>query len=678
MYEPLVKIKTVLFLMMLIYCFNLEYLPAEDNIITVDYGKEIGQIKREVFGNTLLGWDPASFDLGLQHWYGNTDYGTGIWVPDRNQPVNEVIDLAKKAGVSIVRFSTVNHYNWKAAIGKNRKHYLFGIDEFMHTIEEMNAEAVFTISYVASSVQDAADLVEYLNAPCDGKHQWADERAENGHPSQYNVKYFEIGNEVDDPVLKVTPEEYADKYLRYFEAMKKIDQSIKIGVVLGQDYWNRRVLEIIKNKLDFGIIHMYPRPIDSIDGKDLELYSPYEIFKMTLAIPVIYTESNIKHILKLLKEKSGADIPLAVTEYNGGFAQEGLFYRFSLGTALLNAELIRIFMKPDNGILMANYFHFLNDWWGMIKSGDDFMKHDYQRPINYIKRPNYYVYELYHNHFGDVLINADVKGSSYDIKGRQNYVQRILTKIKQGTVISENLLPGKWEIHELEGIDAGEKDGVLEIHFNDPQKFNYFHSVKKTTVEPEKYYRLSGYIKTEGLNDIEGICLEIQDGRGWDKTHSVVDTDKIIGTTDWQYVDSIYKSLPDAVSVGVMVRREGDKGPLHGNVFIKDVKLEKYIPDTLVPYLSVNASKSEDDGKMYLMVINKNMHEPITSFIKINGFQPSDRADAWILNGPSIYSTNEKKTDNVKVTYKKVEIKNNPFAFTFEPHSFTAVEIKKE
>lgn len=677
MYVRLAKIKAML-LLLLINCINCGYVSAEDTIITVDNEIEIGQIKREVFGNTLLGWDPASFDLSRQHWYGNTDYGTGIWVPDRNQPVKEVIDLAKKAGVSIVRFSTVNHYNWKSAIGKNRKHYLFGIDEFMRTIEEINAEAVFTISYVTSSVQDAADLVEYLNVPCDGKHQWADKRAENGHFSPYNVKYFEIGNEINDPVLKVTPEEYADKYLRYFEAMKKIDQSIKVGVVLSEDYWNRRVLEIIKNKLDFGIIHMYPSPINSINGKELELYDPYEIFKMTLAIPVIYTESNIKHILKLLKEKSGADIPLAVTEYNGGFAQEGLLYRYSLGTALLNAELVRIFMKPDNRILMANYFHFLNDWWGMIKSEDDFMKHDYQKSINYIKRPNYYVYELYNNHFGEVLISADVKGSSYDITGRENYIQRILTNIRQGTVISENLLPNKWEIYELEGVNAREKDGVLEIYFNGPQKFNYYHSIKKTTVEPEKYYRLSGYIRTEGLNDIEGVCLEILDGRGWDKTHSAAYTDRIIGTTDWQYVETIYKALPDADIVSVTARRVGNTGTLRGNVFFKDVKLEKFVPGTLVPYLSVNASKSKDNNKIFLMVINKNMHESITSLINIKSFPTSDRAEVWTLNGPSIYATNEKKADNVKVTYKNIEIKNNPFEFTFEPHSLSAIEIKRE
>jgi alpha-L-arabinofuranosidase len=77
------------------------------------------------------------------------------------------------------------------------------------------------------------------------------------------------------------------------------------------------------------------------------------------------------------------------------------------------------------------------------------------------------------------------------------------------------------------------------------------------------------------------------------------------------------------------------------------------------------------------MVINKNMDEAITSLIDLKDFMPPGKANAWILNGPSVDATNEKKVDNVKVTYKEFEIKNNPFEFTFEPHSLTAIEIKK-
>ena len=465
---------------------------AENNIITVYYDNEIGKINREIFGNNFLGhyskWKPYN-----QY----SDYGAGIWDSKWKEPVKEVIDLAKEVGITIVRFPGgcgTHHYNWKNAIGPKREHFLYGIDEFLKTCKEVGAEAIITVSYFTGDEQDAADLVRYLKG---------------------RVRYFEIGNEVwhgdHREIKKVLPEEYAYRYLKYYEAMKAIESSIKIGAVLYTDDWNKRMLEIIEDKLDFGIIHTYPTPVW---GKKLEQMEAKEIFKISLAIPIFRNEVNFQDILKLLKEKSGRDIPLAITEYNGGFTQDKpIPYRHCLGTALINAELLRIFMKPEHNILMANYWQFCNSYWGMVKSQQDFIKHDYRYPIIYIKRPNYYAFELYHKHFGSELIMADVECNSYKVK-----------------------------------------------------KFS-------------------------------------------------------------------------------------------------------------IPHLSVNASTNADKNKIFLMVINKNLEENIAATIDLKGFIPSGKGQAWILNGPSVDATNEDDPNKVKVTHKEFEIKSNPFRFTFEPHSLTAIEI---
>ena len=196
-------------------------------------------------------------------------------------------------------------------------------------------------------------------------------------------------------------------------------------------------------------------------------------------------------------------------------------------------------------------------------------------------------------------------------------------------------------------------------------------------MEPGSYYRLSGYIKTEGLVDDAGVSLEAQDARGWNKTHSAADTAKVKGDTGWQYVETIYDTLPDARAVNVIARRIGEKGPLKGKAYFKDVKLEKFIPDidTKIPYLSVNASKSEDGSNVYLMVVNKNLDSAMTATIALKDFVSASAGDAWVLNGPGIDATNEKKHDNVKVTQREFAINSNPFEFTFEPHSLTAIEI---
>ena len=64
----------------------------------------------------------------------------------------------------------------------------------------MGSELIYVYSLGRGSAQDAADLVEYMNAEVgtnpNGGIAWADVRAANGHPDPYYVRYFEIGNEM--------------------------------------------------------------------------------------------------------------------------------------------------------------------------------------------------------------------------------------------------------------------------------------------------------------------------------------------------------------------------------------------------------------------------------------------------------------------------------------------------
>ena len=427
------KIMRIFFLVIFLHCFvclgciESSLVRDRDDIITIHCDRKTGQVNGNIYGNNIIAYDPMTYEDWTKEYYGFSDYGAGIWDPERKRSVKEVVKFAKDIGISILRFPGgcgAHHYDWKNTIGKHREHFLYGIDEFLETCEKIGAEAVITVSYFTGTEQDAADLVEYLNSPNDetnpnGGIDWAKERAGNGHPLPYNIKYFEIGNEIwhgdHRKIKEVLPEEYGKRYLKYYEAMKAVDPNIKIGFILYRDSWDKKALEIIEDKLDFGIIHIYLAPAW---GRKLEGMSAKEIFRISLGMPVFRDEAYLQNTLKLLKQISKKDIPLAITEYNGGFVQDKpIPYRHCLGTALLNAELLRIFMKPEHKILMANYWQFCNSYWGMIRSQEDFMTHDYRYPINYIKRPNYYVFELYNKHFGSDLIAADVICRDYKVEG---------------------------------------------------------------------------------------------------------------------------------------------------------------------------------------------------------------------------------------------------------------------
>ena len=656
---------------------------SADNRIVIYYDNNRGKINKKIFGNNVIAYDPTTCEDWAKEYWGYADYGAGIWDPKWNETVKEVVDLAKSARITMLRFPGgcgAHHYIWKNTIGKNRKHFLFGIDEFLITCKAVGAEPVITLSCFEGDEKDKAELVEYLNVPDDGNHKWAAIRANNGHKEPYGVKYFEVGNEDWDgdyrSIKMVLPEEYANRYLKYYSAMKSIDPHIQVGAILYTPEWNRRVMEIIRDKIDFGIIHIYPSP--GVDKETLERMDPKDIFSISLAAPMIRDEYSLREAAMLLKEKSGKDVPFAITEYNGGFDQDKpVPYRHCLGTALLNAELIKIFMDPENKVLMANYWQFNNSYWGMIANG---FEEDYKAlSASYYKRPNYYIFEMYHKHFGDILIKANVKCDYYDISKHLSFKQRIKDFIKRGISSGGNLIAGKWTTKEFRGVNSIENLGVLELDFVDPKEFNYYHSTKSVRVMPGTYYKLSGYIKAKSLNDPVGVCLEVQDSRGWNATKSAAYTDKITGTSDWKYVEVIYRTLVDASGVTIIARRVGNSGPLEGSVYFKDVKFEKFIPklDTKIPYVSVNASKSADGKKVYLMVINKNMDASITATIDLKDFVLVSKGNVWVLNGLSVDATNEKKYDNVKVTHHEFEIKGDPFEFTFEPHSLTAIEIER-
>lgn len=526
-----------------------DWLYTKDNNIIIYTSTDVGYINKKVFGNNVLAYETVSSSGGTKPYYGNSDYGAGVWNPGNKEPVEDVINLAKEAGITALRFPGgcgSHNYDWKNSIGKNKKHFLFGVGEFLKTCDAIGAEPIVTISYFRGDAKNAADFVEYLNSPNNGSNpngdvDWASERAKNGRELPFNVEYFEIGNEVyhgnDRDLNGISPETYALEYVKYYDAMKSVDPTSKVGLVLYTNDWNRKAMEIVREKLDFGIMHIYPTPVW---GKGLETMSAEKIYKISFALPIINEEDKIRNTLKLLRDKSGRDIPLVISEYNGGFVQEKpVPYRHCLGSALLNAELLRIFMKPENNILMANYWNFINEYWGMATNGFSGDSYDLHR--HYRKRPNYYTFELYHKHFGDMLLKADVGCGTYDVFSPKDMLKNFWKNISE---------------KQLGSINS-------------------------------------------------------------------------------------------------------------------------------VPYLSVNASRSADGKKIYLMVINKNLVEKAPSAVILKDFLAKTNGDAWVLNGPTIDATNENNPKNVHITHTEFNITNDNhkygsrFVITFEPHSLTALEINK-
>ena len=101
-------------------------------------------------------------------------------------------------------------YNWLDGVGpqeqRPRRRELawqsietnqFGTNEFIEFCHAIEAQPMLGVNLGTGTIQEAANLVEYCNAPV-GTY-YADLRAAHGHPEPHGVQYWCLGNEMDGP-----------------------------------------------------------------------------------------------------------------------------------------------------------------------------------------------------------------------------------------------------------------------------------------------------------------------------------------------------------------------------------------------------------------------------------------------------------------------------------------------
>lgn len=166
---------------------------------------------------------------------------TAIW--DSVFDTSTTINAMTEAGVKGLRFpggSASDDYHW--ATGKNDAGtvtWATSFDKFAHVATSIAAPAVFiTANYGSGTPQEAADWVRYSNVT-----------------KSYGFKYWEIGNEnygtweVDHNTRPNDPVTYATRFKDYFNQMKAVDSTIKIGcpVVVGEDSFANYTDEVVTN-----------------------------------------------------------------------------------------------------------------------------------------------------------------------------------------------------------------------------------------------------------------------------------------------------------------------------------------------------------------------------------------------------------------------------------------------
>jgi alpha-N-arabinofuranosidase len=169
---------------------------------------------------TIRGAKVNPLVFGANHRYGYS--GFSMWDTQNNSVYPVFSNAFKNAGITSVRFpggTISNTYHWQRAIGplaqRTRNTHgrtlepltnEFGPDEFARFVQQNGAIGTVVVNITTGTAQEAADWVEYMNAPVGtnpgGGIAWAKVRQSNGSTDPYQISYWEVGNENNDRDLQ--------------------------------------------------------------------------------------------------------------------------------------------------------------------------------------------------------------------------------------------------------------------------------------------------------------------------------------------------------------------------------------------------------------------------------------------------------------------------------------------
>jgi hypothetical protein len=292
--------------------------------------------------------------------------------------------LLKNAGISLIRFpggTESDEYNWKNNTDVlSGKAQAVNFDQYATLLSQTGAQGMVTVDYgtgdtvgasqspAETGAQVAADWVRYANVT-----------------HNYGIKYWEIGNEVygngtyganwepDKHCSTSTnptncgPAVYAQNVKAYISAMKAVDPSIVVGVVLtapgnwpdgvtntaSPQPWNQTVLSALGSQIGFADVHWYPQnPGNETDSG---------LLGDTSQIPAM-----VASLKSLLSQYSGsANVPIMVTETNSVSSNPGKQILSIVNALYLNQNYLGWLQSGVTSV----------DWWqihnGIVTGGNN-------------------------------------------------------------------------------------------------------------------------------------------------------------------------------------------------------------------------------------------------------------------------------------------------------------------
>ena len=313
----------------------------------------------------------------------------------------EVTELVQAIDPPLVRWPGgcfADSYQWRDGIGERDSRPVvfdtawnqyepndFGTDEFVAWCRLVGAEPYICVNTGSAGAEDAAAWVQYCNGSADS--EWGARRAEAVHPEPHSVKYWGIGNETYGgwEIGNIAADEYGRLFLDFAEKMRAEDPTIEL-IAVGADPvshpdWNRTVLEVVGDRMDYLAMHRYV-PHTRMDDQRERQYAAI------VAAPADI-EARLRMVRETIDEVLGADnqVKIAFDEWNvwldaGG--ADAIAEVYELRDAICAAGVFNALHRLAASVAMANLAQLVNVLPAILTS-----------PTGAWGTPQYYAFKLY-------------------------------------------------------------------------------------------------------------------------------------------------------------------------------------------------------------------------------------------------------------------------------------------
>lgn len=390
---------------------------AQSARITIDTARVVGHIDPMIYGVFM---EPIGGRMrGPNGQAFNTVYGSlydpGSQYANKDGFDTRYIDAARELEITNMRWPGGNYtadYHWMDGIGPKDKRpkikdlawgYIdsnkVGTDEWVELNKAIGSQNVVCINAGTGTLDEAAHWVEYCDLPPDS--YYPDLRAKYGHPTPYDIKIWDLGNEVDGEPWIIGHKD-AEDYINFAREAAKIMRDAYDSltfVISGSAWytpngkwvdWNRKVITGLRDIASYVSIHGY-----------WDNSKNYYDYMGQSAMDVERKITTTADIISTVRSKYMMTKPIYIS-----FDEWGAFGNSLLPT-LAMAQYFNSFIRHANVVKMANYT--------MMTSilARDMEGHLY-------KSPTFYTFKLFSNNCRGVALNPLVQCDTFSTSAYYN------------------------------------------------------------------------------------------------------------------------------------------------------------------------------------------------------------------------------------------------------------------